>query len=136
MTSEFILPTTELLVYAHKVSLRDFGGSPGIRDQAALDAALARPRQILAYADDPKSLSDIAAALCFSIGRHRHPFIDGNKRVAFTAVLLVLGLNGCYLDATEKDAEEKIFAVSEGSITEEALSRWISQHSRPLPPMI
>lgn len=57
-----------------------FGGPAGIRDQGLLESALARPQNKYAYGDT--DLASLAAAYAFGLARN-HPFIDGNKRIAF-----------------------------------------------------
>jgi death-on-curing protein len=65
-----------------------FGGSHGIRDAGALEAALFRPQS--GYYDD---VIWEAAALFESLAIN-HPFIDGNKRIAFACVDVFLRVNG------------------------------------------
>jgi len=68
------------------------GGAAGVRDTALLQSALARPRQISAYAQTP-GIIDMAAAYTAGIVRN-HPFVDGNKRTGFVVGILFLELNG------------------------------------------
>lgn len=68
-------------VIAHDLELAAHGGSAGIRDSGLLESALARPRNLLAYADSAPSLTALAAAYAFGISSN-HPFVDGNKRAA------------------------------------------------------
>ena len=72
----------------HDALIREFGGSMGIRDEGALASALMRPQ--LGYYD---SLIEEAAALMESLANN-HPFVDGNKRVAFFVTDAFLRLNG------------------------------------------
>ena len=72
----------------HEILIRRYGGSPGLRDPGALEAALFRPQT--GYYPD---LVAEAAALFESLAVN-HPFVDGNKRVAFAAVDVFLRING------------------------------------------
>ena len=72
----------------HEILLSRYGGLPGIRDPGALEAALFRP-QTGYYAD----IVAEAAALIESLAMN-HPFVDGNKRVAFAAADVFLRING------------------------------------------
>ena len=72
----------------HGRLLDTFGGPPGVRDPGLLESALFRPRT--GYYRD---LAEMAAALFESLIMN-HPFIDGNKRVAFFATDVFLRLNG------------------------------------------
>jgi death-on-curing protein len=65
-----------------------FGGPPGIRDGGLLESALFRPQT--GYYED---LASMAAALFESLLMN-HPFVDGNKRVAFFVADVFLRLNG------------------------------------------
>jgi len=64
--------------------IREHGGMPGLRDEHALEAALARPLQRLAYHPDA-DLAELAAAYGHGLATG-HPFHDGNKRIAFVTM--------------------------------------------------
>lgn len=121
------LPTLELLLEAHRVEIRESGSPEGFK-RDALEAALARPRQLLAYKPEA-SVFELAACLGFAVVKINHPFVDGNKRVAFHAINLVLGLNGWYLDAPERDATDIIKGVAAGDYTEQRLSDFLCEWS-------
>lgn len=115
---------------AHLDQLREHGGLRGIRDEHALEAALARPQQKFHYEPD----SDLATlAACYAYGLSRaHPFNDGNKRAAFLAAMIFLGLNGKDLDASESEVVQVMTALAAGSLTEAALAKWIRPRLLPL----
>ena len=103
------------------------GGLPGIRDENALEAALARPRQRFAY--EPKAdLPALAAAYGYGLARD-HPYTDGNKRVAFMVTAVFLGLNGFAFTASEADVVTTIVALASGEIDEDVLAHWIRGHT-------
>ncbi len=110
---------------AHLDQLREHGGLPGVRDEHALEAALARPQQRHHYEPD-SDLATLAAAYAYGIAR-AHPFNDGNKRAAFLAAMIFLGLNGKDLDATEVEVVQVVTALAAGSLTEEALAAWLRE---------
>lgn len=107
----------------HLEQLREHGGLAGIRDEHALESALARPRQTWNYATRP-DLSALAASYAFGLVRN-HPYRDGNKRVGFLAMVTFLGINGRDFTATEADVVTEIVALASGQVSEEALARWI-----------
>lgn len=72
----------------HAALIQRYGGAPGVRDPGALEAALFRP-QTGYYAD----IVAEAAALLESLAIN-HPFVDGNKRIAFAAADVFLRING------------------------------------------
>lgn len=71
----------------HTVLMQRYGGTPGVRDPGALEAALFRPQT--GYYDD---IVAEAAALMESLAIN-HPFVDGNKRIAFAAADVFLRIN-------------------------------------------
>ncbi len=128
-----VLPDREALLQIHRMTLDRHGGAAGIRDGGALDAALARPRQIEAY-DDRATLFDLTAALVVSLTRHRHPFVDGNKRMGLIAAYVTLELNNFHLDATETDAHVALLGVAEGQMSETEFSDWLKRHAVAITP--
>ncbi|MGA2292971.1 type II toxin-antitoxin system death-on-curing family toxin [Bradyrhizobium sp.] len=80
----------EILIDLHAEQLALFGGPDGIHDQGMLESALGRP--ICKIAHGGTDLAVLAAAYAFGIARNR-PFVDGNKRAAFGAMIVFLGLN-------------------------------------------
>ena len=110
------------IVAAHERQLQRFGGPAGIRDPAALQSALGRP--INKYHYEKADLAQCGAAYAFGLARN-HPFVDGNKRVAFVALTLFLRLNGVKFEPDRAEATAAIFGLAAGDITEEGLTRWI-----------
>ena len=106
--------------------LREHGGSPGLRDESLLESALARPQQKFAYADQP-DIALFAAAYAFGLAKN-HAFVDGNKRTAFMAAYVFLGLNDHDLTADEVDVVGTMESVAAGRIDESALADWIRAH--------
>jgi death-on-curing protein len=112
----------------HDDQLREHGGLPGIRDETALESALARPRQKWHYADRP-DLATLAAAYAFGLVKN-HPYRDGNKRIGFLAMVTFLGINGQEFEATDAEMVSEIMDLADGSVSENALVDWIRSHSR------
>src|ERR1700749_4614842 len=79
-----------------------FGGMHGVRDAGAIEAAVFRPQT-----GDYESVEEEAAALMESLGMN-HGFIDGNKRIAFTASDVSLRRNGFYLEVNVIEGHEFI----------------------------
>lgn len=111
----------------HDDQLREHGGLPGLRDENALESALAWPRQKWHYSEGA-DLPMLAAAYAFGLVRN-HPYRDGNKRVGFLALVTFLGVNGHEFSATDADVVTEIVALADGSVSLEALADWIRQHS-------
>lgn len=115
----------EALVRLHGMSLVQFGGLAGLRDDGLLGSALARPEQ-LAHYDEP-DVADLAAAYAFGLAKN-HPFVDGNKRAAFLALGLSLRLNGYRLTATQPEATQIVLSLAAGELSEVDLATWIRAH--------
>lgn len=111
----------------HLDQLREHGGLRGLRDENALESALARPRQRLAY-DPTGDLPALAAAYGFGLAQD-HPYADGNKRIGFLALATFLELNGVKLEALDAAVVKIMHAVAAGKATEEDLATWIRQHT-------
>lgn len=99
------------------------GGAAGIREDALLKSALARPQQIYAYADSP-DLIDLAAAYTVGIVRN-HPFIDGNKRTGFVVGILFLELNGYRFSASEADAAQAVLELAANTLDEASYAAFL-----------
>ena len=107
----------------HFEQIREHGGLYGIRDENALESALARAKQRWSYQADV-DLHELAADYTFGIARN-HPFVDGNKRIAFLAAYVFLGLNGQILQAGEDDVVRIIVALASGSLDRDSLADWL-----------
>lgn len=112
----------------HAEQLAEHGGRAGVRDENALEAALARPRHLLAY-EPQATVLQLAAALCVGLARD-HPFVDGNKRVALLATYTFLALNGLELEAAESEAADTIERVAAGTLDEPTLADWLQRSTR------
>jgi len=101
-----------------------------VRDENALESALARPRQRWGYRQGT-DLADLAAAYGFGLVRN-HPYRDGNKRIAFLTMAVFVGLNGYEIEAPELDIVDVMITLAAGRLTEASLARWIREHLRKL----
>lgn len=113
---------------AHFRQIREHGGAHGVRDESALESALARPRQRWQY-DAEATLADVAAAYAFGLSRN-DPYVDGNKRVALVVMVAFLDRNGIELTASNAEALSMMFALAAGEVTEAELATWIGEYSQ------
>jgi death-on-curing protein len=116
----------------HHDQLGEHGGLQGVRDENALESALARARNRWAY-DSVADLFVLAAAYGYGLATN-HPYHDGNERVAFLAMAVFLGLNGWEIEASEAEVVSTMVAVAAGRCSETRLAEWIEEHAVPLPP--
>lgn len=91
-----------------------------------LESALSRPRNRWSYEPDA-DVSTIAAAYGYGLARD-HPFIDGNKRIAFQVTYVFLGLNGYRLRAPEPEVVRVMLDLAAGDLEEEAFAAWLREH--------
>ena len=115
----------EAMLRLHAMSLVQFGGLPGLRDEGLFESAMARPEQLAHYGTP--DLADVAAAYAFGLAKN-HPFADGNKRAAFLALGLCLRLNGYRLTASQPEATQTVLSLAAGELSEEELAAWIRSH--------
>ena len=117
----------QVVFAAHEEQLAEHGGGQGIRDTGLLDSALARPLNRAAYGSP--DAAELAAAYAYGLATN-HPFVDGNKRIAFVALELFLHLNGYRLAASDAESVMSMLAVAAGTMNEEALAAWVRRHCR------
>ena len=116
----------------HLDQIREHGGLIGVRDENALESALARARQRWGYEEDA-DLARLAADYAFGICSN-HPSRDGNKRTAFLAAVIFLGLNGLDFVASQDEVIEKMLALAAGHLDELELTEWIRSRIQPRSP--
>ena len=123
--SDYLTLAEVLAIRADQI--QRYGGSEGIRDAGLLEAALYRP-QTGYYAD----LVEEAAALWESLAQN-HPFVDGNKRVAFAATYTFLAINGVRMTAGAEEAYVFISGLYEtGTFRFDRLEPWLRCNSTPV----
>lgn len=115
----------------HSDLLQRYGGRPGLRDPGLLDSALAQPKMTVGGKFLHKTLFDKAAAYGFHICKN-HPFVDGNKRVAFVLMDIFLQKNGWEIIANEEDAYSTMMSLASGKLSKARLSKWLKEHSSKL----
>ena len=115
----------------HYDQLQQHGGPFGIKDENALESALARPRHKWAY--EPESdLCALAAAYGYGLANN-HAYSDGNKRIAFVAMYTFLGVNGWEILAPEPQVVQLMVDVASGMCDEVELATWLREHLGPFP---
>jgi death-on-curing protein len=123
--NEPIWLSADLVLAIHDEQLRAFGGPPGLRDRGLLESALGRPLNKYGYGTN--DLAALAAAYGFGLARN-HAFVDGNKRIAFLAMVTFLGLNEVEFVVPEAEAVVIMLGVAAGEVDEDGLARWIGDN--------
>jgi death on curing protein len=114
--------TYEQVLAIHARQLRRFGGATGLRDEGILRSALERPVNKWQY--EQADLAMLAAAYAFGLAKN-HAFVDGNKRVAFIAMVVFLRKNGVPFAPDQAQSTKIILALAAGEVSEDSLARWI-----------
>lgn len=117
------------LLELHREQLKRYGGPGGVRDRALLESAAARPAMTFDGDDLYTDVPGKAAALMHSLALN-HPFVDGNKRVAAHAAILLAHVNGFECLATPDELVDVTLRVAEGQVAVEALAIWFRQRLR------
>ncbi len=112
----------------HSDQIREHGGLPGVRDEKALESALARPQQKWHYGKST-TFPELAAAYAFGLVRN-HRYRDGNKRIGLIAMATFLGINGYAFEASDADVVTTFIALAAGDVSETQLADWIDKHAR------
>ena len=90
-----------------------------------LHSDLERPINKWRY--EQAGLSELAAAYAFGLAKN-HAFVDGNKRLAFMAMMIFLRKNGIRFAPDQAQATKVILALAAGEVSEQSLARWIADN--------
>src|SRR5580693_9956592 len=107
--------TYEQAIAIHARQLRRFGGAPGLRDEGMLRSALERPINKWRY--EQSDMAELAAAYAFGLAKN-HVFVDGNKRIAFMAMMGFLLRNGVAFAPDPAHATAIILSLAAGEVSE------------------
>ncbi len=117
------------VINIHNILIDRFGGVKGIRDSGSLDSAINRPFATFDGQDLYPTSIEKAAALFESV-LINHPFIDGNKRLAYTLMSLMLLDVGLDIEASQDGKYKMVIAASTGQIRFEEIKTWIQARIR------
>ena len=126
-THEPIWVEKQAIIALHDRSLALHGGPSGIRDEGLLESALQRPANRFFY-EGETSVAVLAATYAVGVASN-HPFVDGNKRAAYQALILFLALNGTPLKAQPVEAINTMLGVAAGQIDIDTLVAWVRVNS-------
>lgn len=115
----------------HADQLRRHGGAAGLRDGNALESALGRAENKVAYGEP--DLAELAAAYMFGLARN-HAFVDGNKRTAIVSAGAFLDRHGYDLTVNDGTLYEFVIGVASGEIGEEQIAQFFRDHLIALEP--
>ena len=120
--------TIKIILRLHDLSIINYGGSQEIRDQGLMESAIARPYQTFNGEDLYPTVFEKAAALTESIIIN-HPFIDGNKRTGFLAMLIILEIGNLKITASNDAIYNFTIQISTGEIKFEEIVTWLKNNT-------
>ena len=123
--------TVEEAIKRHNRLIEQFGGATGIRDLNGLEAALARPYATFDRQELYPTAIDKAAAILESLVIN-HPFVDGNKRIAYGLMFLILAENGFTLTVSKDEQYTFVISASTGEIRFDEIKSWLEINTSPL----
>ncbi len=123
--------TIAQILAIHDLMIKNFGGSFGIRDMGLIESSVARPKASFDGQDLYLDVFTKAAALLQSLLKN-HPFIDGNKRTAFTSAAIFLKLNGWRLVNKHQESVKFAISVDNNHLRVEQISDWLKTNSTKL----
>jgi len=119
----------DLIVEFNKLIVAETGEPHVLRDNAALENALAKPVNYWSYGEVDAVV--LAVALLVGLGRN-HPFLQGNKRTAFEAADYFLHLNGYELTVDDSEAlADFVIDVINGDVSEQRLVETLWDYVEP-----
>ncbi len=101
----------------HEMQIAEHGGIAGVRSVELLEAALARPRNRAGF-DEGADLVSIGALYAIGIARN-HPFLDGNKRVAWVVMMTFFRINGLHVAFDAAEAVKMMFALASSELSDD-----------------
>ncbi len=127
------LLTYDEILKIHSRMIKEFGGEDGILSEGAIENCIALPMLAIFGTETTPTLWSKAAMLLHCIAT-RHPFVDGNKRTAWTAAKVFLLLNGFRLSAEVDEAESIVLSIVGGDTDIDAIAKWIREKSKKTSP--
>ena len=121
--------STETVIAIHEELINKIGGGHGVRDEKLLDMSVNSPYHTFDGNDLYPTLVEKAAHLAFSLIKN-HPFIDGNKRIGVTVMIIFLRSNGVKFECTNEELADFGLGLADGSYDEQYAQEWIRNKSK------
>jgi len=115
------------VIAIHSQLIEEFGGTHGLRDKILLDSALNNPFQTFDKTDLYPTIIEKSAALLEGLVKN-HPFIDGNKRIAYFVFRAFLLSEDRNIDATQDEKYALVINVASGRWSSIEIIKWVKHH--------
>jgi death-on-curing protein len=120
----FLFPRKDDVFKLHARALDEFGGTRGLRDEGALESALAAAENREHY--EQADLATCAATYAYHLSQ-AHAFVDGNKRVALAVAEVFLKVNGAELKATNEEVVDLFMKIAAGELSRDEVEQFFKQ---------
>lgn len=111
----------------HRKIIEQTGGSDGIRDISLIESALNRAFTTFDSNDLYKDIEDKISVITYGLVKN-HGFVDGNKRIGVSVMLLLLRLNGIKVKYSQNELVNLGLGIADGSMDETDIKQWIKRH--------
>jgi death on curing protein len=118
----------DAVIKIHSALIERYGGLPGIQDKGAVMAAISRPYQTFDSNELYPTPIDKAAAVFESIISN-HPFLDGNKRTAYTLMRMALNKYNLTLNTALLNRYNFVMQAASGQLSFDEIKAWITQNT-------
>ena len=122
----FLFPRKDEVLNIHARLIEEFGGSQGVRDEGALESALATAENRQYY--ENAGLATCAATYAYHLAQ-AHAFVDGNKRVAGAVSEIFLEINGASLIATNEQVVGLFLDIAAGRQSRDEVEGFFQQRT-------
>lgn len=116
----FLFPRKQEVLGIHARLIEEFGGGGGLRDEGALESALAAAENRVHY--ENAGLATCAATYAYHLSQ-AHAFVDGNKRIAAAVSEIFLEINGARLTATNEQIVRLFLDIAAGNLSRDEVER-------------
>lgn len=123
--------TLRQILLLHEIMIKKYGGSSGVRDMGMFESAVHRPFATFGGNDLYPDIYLKTGAFIQSIVKN-HPFVDGNKRTAFSGAFIFLKKNNIDLDIEKKEAVKFMLGVANKNLSVDEISLWLKKHSKKI----
>lgn len=117
--------SVEQLILFQKKIISASGGSVGVKDIGLVESALNRHKATFDGVDLYPTIIEKISATTVSLVKN-HGFVDGNKRVGVTVMLILLKLNEISISYTQQELIDLGLGLASGELNEEDVKRWIN----------